>query len=181
MVDRVPLVERGTSRRILEERARALAKPLRSDEQPDTIEMVVMEVGTERYGVGAEGVREVRHLFKLAPVPGTPHFWAGIVGIRGTLYPVLDLWRYLSLPEAEQAGEPKKVVLVSGSALTVGLMVDGVAGVRRLPAAEIGPPLAGASGAVRGAARGVTADLLTVLDVEALLCDPELVVREEPA
>ena len=24
-------------------------------------------------------------------------------------------------------------------------------------------------------------DLLTVLDVEALLCDPELVVREEPA
>jgi purine-binding chemotaxis protein CheW len=182
MADRAPLGSgQVLVRRVLEERARALARPLRSDEPLDTIEMVVMEVGTERYGVGAGSVQEVRHLSRLAPVPGTPQFWAGIVSIRGTLYPVLDLRRYLSLPEAEQAREPKKIVLVSGSALTVGLMVDGVAGIRRVPAAEIGPPLAGAPGAVRQAARGVTADLLTVVDVEVLLSDPELVVKEEPA
>jgi purine-binding chemotaxis protein CheW len=175
--------ERATVLRILEERARALAVPFRSDE-PDAAEILVMEVGAERYGVDTERVREVRHLAKLAPVPGIPPFWAGVVSIRGTLYPVLDLRRYLSLPRDEQAGtprKPKKVVLVSGAAFTVGLMVDEAAGVHRVPAPSIGPPLAGVSAAVRKAVRGVTADALSILDIDALLGDPRLVVRENRA
>ena len=185
MGDRPSSAEPATVRRILEERARALAVPFRSDE-PDAAEILVMEVGAERYGVDTERVREVRHLAKLAPVPGIPQFWAGIVGIRGTLYPVLDLRRYLSLTTDEQAGapkkpkKPKKVVLVSGAAFTVGLMVDETAGVRRVPALSIGPPLAGVSETVREAARGVTPDVLTILDIEALLGDPRLVVKERP-
>ena len=59
-------------------------------------------------------------------------------------------------------------------------MVDEVAGVRRLPAAAIGPPLAGASETTREAVRGVTADLLTILDIDALLSDSRLVVTEKP-
>jgi purine-binding chemotaxis protein CheW len=180
MGDSRPSAERAAVRLILEERARALARPFRPDEPADTVELVVLELGSERYGVDVERVREVRPLAKLAPVPGTPPLWAGVVSIRGSLYPVLDLRRYLSLSEEEQAEQPKKVVLVSGAALTVGLMVDEAPGVRRVPSASLGPPLAGASEALRGAVRGVTAELLTVLDVEALLSDPKLVVKEEP-
>jgi|SRR5712692_1794678 len=180
MADSAPSAERATVQRILEDRARALARPFRAEDPAETVELVVMELGSERYGVDAKRVREVRPLANLAPVPGTPHWWAGVVSIRGTLHPVLDLRRYLSLPEEEQAQEPKKVVLVSAAGLTVGLMVDRAPGIRRVPAAAIAPPLAGSSEAVRGAARGVTADPLTVLDVEALLSNPRLVVKEEP-
>jgi len=204
-----PAASRNVAR-ILEERARALARPLRPDDASDTAELVVMNVGSERYGVEAERVLEVRSLAKLAPVPGAPHLWAGVVSIRGTLYPVLDLRRYLSLPAELPASAPRKVVLVSGSAFPapfaplpgamskgtpialrsaqgamskgtpIGLMVDEVAGVRRLPAAAIGPPLAGASETTREAVRGVTADLLTILDIDALLSDSRLVVTEKP-
>jgi purine-binding chemotaxis protein CheW len=174
----------ATARLVLEKRARALARPLRPAEAPGAAELVVMEVGSERYGVDARRVLEVRHLTKLAPVPGAPQPWAGVVSIRGTLYPVLDLRRYLSLPAEAPSGTPErapgKVVLVQGPAFPAGLMVDEASGVQRVPAAAIGPPLVGGSDTARGAALGVTTDVLTILDVDALLSDPRLVVKETP-
>lgn len=169
------------TRRILEQRARALARPPAAEEPAGTIEMVVLALGSERYGVDAQHVREVLVLAGLAPVPGTPAFWSGLVNVRGTLYPVLDLRRYLSLPDAPAADRPGSVVLVCGARLTIGIAVDGTPETRRVPTAAIGPALSGVPQALRAAVRGVTDDLLTVLDVEALLADPTLVVRKEPA
>ena len=169
-----------TTRRILEKRAQALAQPLLAEEPANTVEMVVMVLGRERYGVDTQRVREVLPLDDLAPVPGTPAFWSGIVNVRGTLYPVLDLRRYLSLPEGEAAEGPRRVVLVSGAGLTIGILADDAPEVRSVPAATIGPRPAGTPEAGREFVRGVTEDLVTVLDVDALLADSRLVVREEP-
>lgn len=168
------------AQRILEERARALAGELLTEEPVDTVELVVLTLGSERYGVDAGRVREVRPLAELTPVPGTPAFWAGVVNVRGTLHPVLDLRRYFDLSRADAGDEAKKVVLVAAAGLAVGLMVEDASGVQRFPAGAIGPPLGGASQAVSATVRGVTEDLLAVLDTEALLADPRLVVREVP-
>lgn len=168
------------TRRILEERACALAGALVAEEPVDTVELVVLTVGPERYGVDADRVGEVRPLAELTPLPGTPPFWAGIVNVRGTLYPVLDLRRYFDLPAADPGDHAQKVVLVSAAGLTVGLMVEDASGVRAVPADAIRPPLGGASEAVIATVRGVTDDLLAILDVEALLPDPRLVVKEVP-
>jgi purine-binding chemotaxis protein CheW len=170
-----------TMRRTLEERARALAQPLHAEKPADTLEMVVMALGAERYGVDTQHVREVLVLAHLAPVPGTPAFWSGLVNIRGILYPVLDLRRYLALPEGDTAEARRSVVLVSGVGRTIGIVVDDVPEVRRVPTTAIGAPLAGTPEAVSEIVRGVTEDLLTILDVGALLTDSTLAVREEPA
>jgi purine-binding chemotaxis protein CheW len=180
MADRAHPADDVNVQRILEERARVLASPLLSAEPADSRELVVLTLGSERYGVDAERVREVRPLTDLTPVPGTPPWWAGIVNVRGTLYPVLDLRQYLDVPQDQAGDEPKKVVLVSAAGLEAGLMVGEAPGVQRVPAAAIGPSLGGASEAVRETVRGVTEDLLAVIDVEALLSDPRLVVKEEP-
>src|SRR5579859_3819889 len=99
VVDRsLPGANLDATQQILAERAHALAQPLLTDEPADTVEMIVMVLGRERYGVETRCVKEILGLAELAPVPGTPAFWRGIVNVRGTLYPVLDLRRYLSLP-----------------------------------------------------------------------------------
>jgi purine-binding chemotaxis protein CheW len=171
----------AATQQILAKRAHALAQPLLADEPADTVELVVMVVGQERYGVDTRHVREILGLAYLAPVPGTVAFWRGIVNVRGNLYPVLDLRRYLSLPEEDDAEGPGIVVLAAGAGLTVGILVDDVPGVRRVAAAAIRPlVLAGAPDTDRESMRGVTDDLLTVLDIEALLGDPKLAIREEP-
>jgi purine-binding chemotaxis protein CheW len=165
---------------VLEERAAALARSSDDDETSgETISIVVLVVGDERYGVDVQDVQEIEPLDKLTPIPGTPAFWAGVVNLRGSMYPVLDIERYLSLPAADAAENPK-VALVSRGGLSVGLLVDEVAEIRKVRSSEIGPPVADGSSKAE-VVRGVTPDMLSVLDLEALLADPALVVEDNAA
>jgi purine-binding chemotaxis protein CheW len=165
---------------ILEERAAALARSSDDDETSgETIGMVVLVVGDERYGVDVQDVQEIEPLDKLTPIPGTPSFWAGVVNLRGSMYPVLDIERYLALPASEAAESPK-VALVSRGGLSVGLLVDEVAEIREVHSSEIGPPVVDGSSKAE-VVRGVTPDMLAVLDLEALLADPALVVEDGAA
>jgi purine-binding chemotaxis protein CheW len=164
--------------RVLEERARALARSSDEDETSgETIGMVVLAVGEERYGVEVQDVQEIEPLDKITPIPGTPAFWTGVVNLRGSMYPVLDIERYLGLPASEEVESPK-VALVTRNGLSVGLLVDEVPEIRPVKVSEIGPPVADGSSKAE-VVRGVTPDMLSVLDLEALLSDPALVVEED--
>ncbi|MGC8781758.1 MAG: chemotaxis protein CheW [Anaerolineae bacterium] len=171
-------------RRILVERARRLAQPPEAPVSGETVDLVVLTLGAETYGVEARFVQEVFPLDEVTPVPQAPAFWAGLVNLRGHLYPLLDLRGFLGLSVPSTSGdekgraEPRKVVLVTAAGLEVGLLVDDVPQVRQVLRREIGASLAEAAGAGGGFTAGVTADLLAVLDVEALLADPRLVVQE---
>ena len=162
---------------ILEERAQVLARVPASDAARQEAELVVLALGQERYGVDILQVQTIQALAGLARVPGLPAFWAGLVNLRGRLYPVLNLRRFLAL--SGQPAEGGKVVLVSGANLSVALWVDDVLEIRRVPLDQIAAPLAdAATAAQRGAGvRGVTADFLVVLDLEILLGDPRLLVQ----
>ena len=185
MADGIPTVDAAAARRVLEERARALCRPLQVEDEPgETVELVVLSLGQERYGVDVSHVVEIQPLPNLTPVPGISPVWAGLVNLRGSLCPVLDLRRYLSMQAqdgVDGGNGDGKLVLVSGAGLSVGLLVDEVPGVRRVPAAEIGPALSAAPGGSSEIVRGLTADLVTVLDVEAMLRDRSLAVRHEPS
>jgi purine-binding chemotaxis protein CheW len=170
---------RATVEQILADRARRLAVPPQDGVAADTVELVVLTVGPELYGLDTANMVEILTLAGLTKVPGLAPPWAGIVNVRGTLYPVLDLRGHLALPPAGDAAGPARVALVAAADLTVGLLVDDAVEIRRVPAGQLGPPLAGPAGGARAQVRGVTADLLTVLDVAGLLADPRLVVREE--
>jgi len=164
--------------RILEERARALARPLMVEPAGERLDLAVLTIGGECYGVDIQHMQEIRSLSALTPVPGAPPIWAGVMNLRGNLYPILNMRRYLALPE-DSPVEGGVVVLVAATGLTVGLLADDMREVRQVPRAEIAPPLASAAGARRAIVLGVTADWITVLDVEALVADPRLVVQEE--
>jgi purine-binding chemotaxis protein CheW len=161
-------------------------------------ELVVAVVRGERFGVPIARVREIQALGVTLPhVPGLPAYWVGLMNLRGRLYPVLDLGSYLGLPipdrrkaepvlsQVEGGGSAQtrrneadahtsKIILVSAIGLDVGLLVDDVPGVRQLAQAEIGPPLMEIGGGKRPIIAGVTSDLLSVLDLEALLSSASL-------
>ena len=164
--------------KVLEERAAALARSSEDDEtNGETIGMVVLAIGDERYGVEVQDVQEIEPLDKITPIPGTPAFWAGVVNLRGSMYPVLDIERYLGLPQSDGVDNPK-VALVSRAGLSVGLLVDEVAEICKVRSSEIGPPVADGSSKAE-VVRGVTPDMISVLDLEALLSDPALVVEDD--
>ena len=92
---------------------------------------------------------------------------------------MLDIERYLGLPASEEVDSPK-VALVSRGGISVGLLVDEVPEIRPVKVSEIGPPVADGSSKAE-VVRGVTPDMLSILDLEALLSDPALVVEEDPS
>src|SRR5687767_11226833 len=77
---------------VLAERARLLARaPVAEDAEEGGFDLVVLRTGDERFGLALEAVRESDRIGVLAELPGTPPAWRGLVNLRGTLHPVLDL------------------------------------------------------------------------------------------
>jgi purine-binding chemotaxis protein CheW len=170
--------ERESVQRILEERARALACPPEQEDAGESTPMLVLAVGVERYCVDIDLVQEIKPLSGLTPVPDTPPFWRGLVNLRGSLYPVLDLRRFLGLAEADSPGGGT-VVVVAGEGVSVALLVDDVPESVRVAPADLLPPPAEGIGGRTEIVRAMTPDLLCVLDLAPLLRDPSLVVQAE--
>lgn len=170
------------TRLILEERARELARPMEEEEQGEITSLLVLGVRAELYGIDITVVQETRPLTETAPLPNVPPFWRGLVNVRGRLCHVLDLGRYLQVPEAVDAGaapdrEQEMLVVIGGAAVTVGLLVDSVREIRRIPSGSIKPSAVESLGGASRAILGVTQDLVSVLDAEALLGDDGLIVQ----
>ncbi len=164
--------------RILEERARDLARPpkQKTDTLGESHELLVLGVGSELYGIHLGSVQEIQILRGLAPVPGTPKFWAGLINLRGRLVPALNLPVYLGLqvpPDLAFA----KIVVVAQADLIVALLVHEVKGVRRL-AKEAIQPVKNSRQSGAEVVTGITTDLISVLDLNMLLSDSKLVVDE---
>jgi purine-binding chemotaxis protein CheW len=151
---------------ILRRRALALAVREASETNEETLEIVVLAVGEERYGIDVRHVREVHAPTAVTPVPRTSSWWLGVMNLRGSIHPVLDLAALLGLARGEspRAGT---IALVSTEHATVGLLADGVLEMRRVPAASVASPAGQAGG--RDGVAGMTPDLLSVIDLPALI------------
>jgi purine-binding chemotaxis protein CheW len=102
-------------------------------------QMVVFELADEFYGVDISGVESIIRLQGITAVPQAPDFVEGVTNLRGTVLPVIDLRRRFSLPPSDPSGDTRIVVVdVEGS--KVGMIVDAVSEVLRLPAESIEPP-----------------------------------------
>jgi len=163
---------------VLQKRTRALAQIPPVPEAGETIPVVVFAVGEETYAVEARHVEGVYPLEGLTPVPCTPDFVVGVVNLRGRILSVLDLRRFLGLPGVDLGGQAQ-VIAVSAAGLEIGLVATAVRAVSVLPAASLGPALPTTGQVAAEFTRGVTPDLVVLLDLEALLQHPRVVVREE--
>ncbi|MFP4477696.1 MAG: chemotaxis protein CheW [Desulfatibacillaceae bacterium] len=170
---------------VLDRRARQLAKlPDEEAAQENLLNLVVFPLGRERYGIDIELVREIQPLGNRTRVPCTPDFLAGVVNIRGRIYSLMDIARFLGLPPRSDTGTPY-LLLVKGhedgpaSQMELCIVADDVPEVLQLPVSEVHAGTATVSSKAQEYVRGVTNDMLTVLDMERLLASPGIVVHEE--
>ncbi len=167
-------------KRILRERAHALAKPLAEVRtREEVLDLLVFSLAGERYGVETTHVLEVISLRELTPVPCTPPVILGVVNHRGRILPVLDLRRLFGL-SGQGIAEGGRIVAVEAGRMTCGIFADGVAGTIQVAAHEVAhPPTVTAVGGRQAFIRGVTGEMVAVLDLEVLARDQRIVVNEE--
>ena len=106
--------------------------------QAQEIEMLSFLLSSEEYAVMVADVREVLKIRELTRVPNAPDYILGIMSLRGTILPVIDLCTRLGLKPTER-NEKARIIVISTDDEDVGLIVDRVNSVIRVPPQSIKP------------------------------------------
>ncbi|MBI1814164.1 MAG: purine-binding chemotaxis protein CheW [Deltaproteobacteria bacterium] len=180
-----PVIRRGVAlsaadeRRILRQRALALAQEPAREATDPPLEIVTFLLAHEQYAIEANFVREVYPLTDLVPLPCTPPFVVGVINVRGQILSVIDLKRFFAVPD-QGATDLNKVIILQSHDLEVGILADAIVGTRSLPPSALQSPPPTLTGVRAEYLKGVTSEPLMVLDATAILSDERLIVRDEP-
>lgn len=141
----------------------------------ELLQLVTFRLGNEEFSLDILRVQEIIRHMELTRVPKTPDFVEGVINLRGRVIPVLDLRRRFGLPADAKTSETR-IIVVDVDNKTVGLKVDAVSEVLRLPADTVEPAPAIVTGAESDYIKGVgklDGRLLILLDVERILSRTE--------
>lgn len=164
----------GTSRRTLARRAARTPARVRAGERGAVTEFLAFRLAGDSFAAPVSIIREILKLPPITHVPRAPRHVLGIVSVRGLVVTVLDLRRLMRVEE-HPIGPRSRILLVAAEAETLGLLVDEVFEVHRLPDMDIeraGSVLGSdVSDAVSGIARPTDGDgrVLVLLDLRVLL------------
>lgn len=172
-------IAREEVQRILKKRAEALARPLQERRTlVEPLELLVFSLAGERYAVDTEHVHDVVPLRDVTPLPCTPSFVLGIVNHRGRILPVLDVRKLLDLP-GQGISEGARLVAAEAGGMRFGIFADSVSGTACVERHDVAPRSVPTGDDRQTWLRGVTGDMVSVLDLDALVRASRIVVNEE--
>lgn len=150
----------------------------RGPQTPDTTETTEREllsfrVGGQEYCVDIMSVREIRGWTRPTPVPRSEPWVRGVINLRGTVLPIVDLACRLGIA-VEDACERNVIIVVRIRQQTIGLLVDAVSDILSIPETELRPPpevTATASETYIKALTIIDDRMLRILDLDSVLPD----------
>ncbi|HHW45062.1 MAG TPA: hypothetical protein GXX25_14900 [Desulfotomaculum sp.] len=101
-------------------------------------QFVIFHLQDEEYAVNIQSVKEIIRPPEIVRVPRAPAYVEGVINIRGTILPVINLRLKLSLP-ARENDDRSRIVVVDMNGVPTGLVVDAVREVRKISADQIAP------------------------------------------
>ena len=147
-------------------------KPTAADN--DELQLVSFRIGSEEFGVDILRVQEINRMVEITRVPQAPHYVEGVINLRGKVIPIVDLRKRFNL-ELKEHDKNTRIVVVDIGGNILGMIVDSVSEVLRLPADTIEPPPDIVTGInaeyIRGVAKledrlRMLLDLAKVIDLE---------------
>lgn len=135
------------------------------------IQLVVFKLGREDYGISILQVQEIKRIMDITRVPNSPDYIKGVINLRGSVLPVIDLKNRLALPPTEDT-EDTRIIIVKVEDIVVGLIVDGVSEVTSLSSDNVEPPQTVVSGVSAQYLSGVGKqedNLLILLNLAAIV------------
>jgi len=152
-------------------------------------QVLTFVLGDETYGVDILRVQEIRGWSAVTKIPQAPAHVLGVLNLRGSIVPIVDLRMRLALERAEYTSITVIIVLSVQSGTgrrDFGVVVDGVSDVVDVDEAEVRPPPELGTRAATDFIRGlvpVAERMLVLLDIDRLIGDAASVgvAHGEPA
>lgn len=148
------------------------------DEEIDRDQYLVFVIKTQEFGIQAMRVQEITAMMEVAEVPNAPVHVQGILNLRGRLVSVINFRRWFGFVEKEM-DEDTRVIIMEHAGFPVGVIVDSVEEVIRIPAQKVQQiPMSTTSSLPEGYMLGVGMienRLIILLDADRVLSKSEVV------
>lgn len=106
----------------------------------DSAQFLIFRLKDSLFGVPVEQVLRIEYLAPATPVPNAPDFLEGVINVKGDIVPLLDLQKRLRIGRGVGNDPRARVIIVEAGDELVGMIVDTVIGIERLPLTSIEPP-----------------------------------------
>lgn len=103
------------------------------------VQLVSFMLDDVEYGVDILSVHEILRFPEMTRLPNTPPFIKGVINLRGNVIPVVDMRIRFGFTEGDIT-DLTRIIVVETDGKQVGILVDNVYQVVRLPVASIDPP-----------------------------------------
>jgi purine-binding chemotaxis protein CheW len=104
----------------------------------DEVQLVVFRVGPQTFAIHVFQVTRILRYQEPTPLPGAPPFLEGVFPYGGRATPLVDLRKRFGEPA--RVRDETRVIVLGGDAEAVGIVVDAVLAVRKVPAGSVTPP-----------------------------------------
>jgi purine-binding chemotaxis protein CheW len=142
----------------------------------DGSQYLTFTLGQEEYGVEILKVQEIKGYAAITPIPNTPPYIKGVMNLRGTIIPVVDLRAKFGLAATEY-NQFTVIIVVRVGAKVIGVIVDAVSDVLNIPSTDIqAAPDFGAQVETRFISGMAKAGekLVVLLEIEKVIGDDEI-------
>ena len=102
----------------------------------DNEQFLTFKVKGESYGIDILRVQEIKGYTAVRSIPNSPAYVKGVINLRGTVVPILDLRSRLGM-ELDDYDHFTVIIVVSVGEKVVGLIVDAVSDVLNIPSEEV--------------------------------------------
>jgi purine-binding chemotaxis protein CheW len=146
-------------------------------------EYLTFKLGTEEYGIDILKVQEIRGYDAVTRIANAPEFIKGVVNLRGTIVPIVDMRIKFGLGNPEY-NQFTVVIILNVGRRVVGIVVDSVSDVIMLGAEQIKPAPEFSSDFDTQYIVGLgTVDdrMLILMDIEKLVTSPDMALIDEVA
>lgn len=137
-------------------------------------------LASEPYAIGILSVKEIIEFGSVTPVPTVPEFIRGVINLRGSVVPVIDLAARFGRKSCTQTKRTCIIIVeveATGSKQVIGVMVDAVNTVMEIAPSEIEPaPAFGArirTDFIKGMGK-VNGKFVIILDINHVLSIEEM-------
>lgn len=140
-----------------------------------TMQLVSFHLAEEEYGIEITKVQEIILIGEITRMPQTPDYIKGLINLRSTVIPIVDLRLRFGMPPQEATDETR-IMVVNVAGKTIGIVVDGVSKVLRISDEQIAPPPPTVAGLGKDYLTGLVkldSRLLIMLDIDKILTEEE--------
>ena len=143
----------------------------------NTIQVIVFNLGEERYGVEISQVKEIILPTQITRIPNVPSYIEGVLNLRGQIAAIINLRKRLG-KEPKKNDENTRIIVIELNDAIVGVMVDSVSEVKYLSSQNIEEiprflALKDDSKFLKGVGK-LEDGLLTLMDLKELFSEDEL-------